>query len=118
MCRGTGHHPRIRLAGYADEALYRPLPCLSLTERELNPLKSSAFHGALFHQLDCIMADSTQSYDELAVHYDQIFEDWGTSIVRQATVLGRILRREYVRDVPSGFWIVPAASELNRWGSR
>jgi len=40
------------------------------------------------------MADSTQSYDQLAAHYDQIFESWEASILRQASVLGGILRRE------------------------
>jgi len=40
------------------------------------------------------MADSTESYDEFAPHYDQIFENWEASIVRQATVLGGILRHE------------------------
>jgi glycine/sarcosine N-methyltransferase len=40
------------------------------------------------------MADSTQSYDDFAAHYDQIFESWEASIVRQATVLGGILQHE------------------------
>jgi len=40
------------------------------------------------------MADSTHSYDEFAAHYDQIFENWEASILRQATVLGGILQRE------------------------
>jgi glycine/sarcosine N-methyltransferase len=40
------------------------------------------------------MADSTQSYDEFAAHYDQIFESWEASILRQAIVLGGILRHE------------------------
>lgn len=40
------------------------------------------------------MVDSTQSYDELAAHYDQIFENWEASIVRQARVLGGILHHE------------------------
>ena len=40
------------------------------------------------------MADCTQSYDEFAAHYDQIFENWEASIVRQATVLGGILHHE------------------------
>lgn len=35
-----------------------------------------------------------ESYDEFAAHYDQIFENWEASIVRQATVLGGILERE------------------------
>jgi len=48
----------------------------------------------IFRQLECVMADSTQPYDELAAHYDQMFEDWGASIVRQATVLGGILHHE------------------------
>ena len=45
-------------------------------------------------QLECSMADPIQPYDELAAHYDQIFEDWETSIARQATVLASILDRE------------------------
>jgi glycine/sarcosine N-methyltransferase len=40
------------------------------------------------------MADSTQSYDDFAAHYDQIFENWEASVVRQATVLGGILQHE------------------------
>jgi 2-polyprenyl-3-methyl-5-hydroxy-6-metoxy-1,4-benzoquinol methylase len=40
------------------------------------------------------VADFTHSYDELAAHYDLIFENWEASIVRQATVLGDILRQE------------------------
>jgi len=40
------------------------------------------------------MAACTQSYDELARYYDQIFEDWEASIVRQATVLSAVLRNE------------------------
>jgi glycine/sarcosine N-methyltransferase len=40
------------------------------------------------------MADSAQPYDELAAHYDQIFEDWDATIVRQALVLGGILHHE------------------------
>jgi len=40
------------------------------------------------------MADSMESYDEFAAHYDQIFENWEVSIVRQATVLGGILESE------------------------
>jgi hypothetical protein len=40
------------------------------------------------------MADLTQPYDELAAHYDQIFEDWEASITRQATVLASILEHE------------------------
>jgi glycine/sarcosine N-methyltransferase len=40
------------------------------------------------------MADSAQSYDELAAHYDQIFESWEAGMVRQATVLGGILQHE------------------------
>ena len=48
----------------------------------------------ILRQLEYVMADSAQSYDELAAYYDQIFEDWEASIVRQATVLGRILHHE------------------------
>src|SRR5215472_447756 len=40
------------------------------------------------------MSDFTQAYDELAAHYDQIFESWEASIVRQAAVLGGILLHE------------------------
>jgi len=40
------------------------------------------------------MADCTQPYDELAAHYDQIFENWEASITRQAIVLGDILDHE------------------------
>lgn len=50
--------------------------------------------NGILRQLECAMADSTQSYDEFAAHYDQIFENWETSIVRQATVLADILHRE------------------------
>jgi glycine/sarcosine N-methyltransferase len=49
---------------------------------------------AILRQLECIMADCRQFYDELAPHYDQIFENWEASIVRQATVLGGIIQRE------------------------
>ncbi len=49
---------------------------------------------AILRQLECGMADLHQSYDELAAHYDQIFEDWEASIVRQATVLGGMLDHE------------------------
>lgn len=45
-------------------------------------------------QLECLMPDLSQSYDELAAHYDQIFEDWEASIRRQAAVLTSILNRE------------------------
>jgi len=40
------------------------------------------------------MVDSKQSYDEFAVHYDQIFESWDASIERQAIVLGGLLQHE------------------------
>jgi SAM-dependent methyltransferase len=40
------------------------------------------------------MADLTQPYDELAAHYDQIFEDWEASITQQAKVLGDLLHHE------------------------
>jgi hypothetical protein len=43
---------------------------------------------AILRQLECSMADFTQPYDELAAHYDQIFEDWKASIARQATGTG------------------------------
>ncbi len=40
------------------------------------------------------MADSAPPYDELAACYDQIFEDWEATIVRQAMVLGGVLHHE------------------------
>src|SRR5262249_17146752 len=49
---------------------------------------------AMLRQLECSMADLTQPYDELAPHYDQIFEDWEASIARQSTVFAGILERE------------------------
>lgn len=49
---------------------------------------------AISRQLECCMADLAQPYDELAAHYDQIFEDWESSIARQATALAGILERE------------------------
>ena len=48
----------------------------------------------ILRQLECRMAELAQPYDELAAHYDQIFEDWDASITRQATVLAGILDRE------------------------
>ena len=40
------------------------------------------------------MADLTQPYDELAAHYDQIFDDWEASIARQSAVFAGILDRQ------------------------
>lgn len=40
------------------------------------------------------MPDLSQAYDELAPHYDQIFEDWEASIARQAAALTSILNHE------------------------
>lgn len=40
------------------------------------------------------MADLTQTYDDFAAHYEQIFADWESSIMRQATVLAGILDHE------------------------
>jgi len=40
------------------------------------------------------MAALSESYDELARYYDQIFEDWDASMERQARVLTAILRDE------------------------
>ncbi|HET7206515.1 MAG TPA: class I SAM-dependent methyltransferase [Terriglobales bacterium] len=40
------------------------------------------------------MPDLGQPYDELAAHYDQIYEDWEASITRQAAVLTSILHHE------------------------
>jgi glycine/sarcosine N-methyltransferase len=40
------------------------------------------------------MPDLAQPYDELAAHYDQIFEDWEASIRRQAAVFSSILNHE------------------------
>jgi hypothetical protein len=54
------------------------------------------------------MADSAQAYDELATHYDQIFDDWEASILRQATVLGGILLPRPVRRLQ----LTPSASKL------
>ena len=53
-------------------------------------------HGGdgILRQLECIMSDSTQAYDGFAAHYDQKFESWEASIVRQASVLGGILQHE------------------------
>lgn len=48
----------------------------------------------ILRQLECSMADLTQAYDELAAHYDQIFEDWEASIARQSTMFAGILDRE------------------------
>jgi len=48
----------------------------------------------MLRPLECVMVDSAQPYDELAAYYDQIFEDWEASIVRQARVLGGILHDE------------------------
>jgi len=48
----------------------------------------------ILRQLECSMADLIQPYDELAAHYDQIFEDWDASIARQSTVLAGILDSE------------------------
>ena len=48
----------------------------------------------ILNQLECIMADLTQPYDELAAYYDQIFENWEASITQQAKVLGSIIHRE------------------------
>ncbi len=46
------------------------------------------------------MVDTAQPYDEFAAHYDQIFENWEESIVRQATALGRILHNECSDRLP------------------
>lgn len=46
------------------------------------------------------MADTAQPYDELAGHYDQIYENWEESIVRQAKVLGSILHNECGDTLP------------------
>jgi SAM-dependent methyltransferase len=40
------------------------------------------------------MAEPNHGYDELAAHYDLIFEDWDASIARQAAVLAAILEGE------------------------
>jgi len=44
--------------------------------------------------------DPASFYDQLADEYDQIFENWETTISRQAAVLGAILRRECGRGGP------------------
>jgi hypothetical protein len=49
-------------------------------------------------------------YDPLAEHYHLIFEDWDTSIERQAGILNPLLASQ-LRSGPSKFWIAPAASE-------
>lgn len=49
---------------------------------------------AILPQLECIMTDCAQSYDEFATHYDQMFANWDASMMRQANVLDGILRRE------------------------
>jgi len=46
------------------------------------------------------MADMAQPYDQLAGHYDQIFENWEESIVRQATALSKILHNECGHRLP------------------
>jgi glycine/sarcosine N-methyltransferase len=38
--------------------------------------------------------DVTSFYDQLAVNYHLIFEDWNASIIRQGAILGAILERE------------------------
>jgi glycine/sarcosine N-methyltransferase len=38
--------------------------------------------------------DARDCYDELASHYDLVFENWEASITRQAKALGSILRQE------------------------
>ena len=38
--------------------------------------------------------DARDCYDELASHYDLVFENWEVSITRQAEALGSILRQE------------------------
>jgi glycine/sarcosine N-methyltransferase len=45
-------------------------------------------------RLECGMDDLAHVYDQLAAHYDEIFEDWEASIARQSTVLARILHNE------------------------
>ena len=50
--------------------------------------------GDISRQLECSMADLTQPYDELAAHYDQIFDDWEASIARQSAVFAGILDRQ------------------------
>lgn len=47
-----------------------------------------------FRQLECVMADVAQFYDELAPYYDQMFENWEVSIRRQAEVLSSLLYEE------------------------
>jgi 2-polyprenyl-3-methyl-5-hydroxy-6-metoxy-1,4-benzoquinol methylase len=57
---------------------------------------------AISRQLECIMPDLSQPYDELAAHYDQIFEDWEASITRQAAALTTILNHECCDRRPIG----------------
>lgn len=49
---------------------------------------------AIFQQLQFAMAAPADSYDELAARYHLIFEDWETSVARQAAVLEGILLQE------------------------
>jgi len=58
------------------------------------PWQGSTSEIGILRQLECSMANITQPYDELAAHYDRIFEDWEASIARQSTVFAGILDRE------------------------
>ena len=49
---------------------------------------------AIFQQLQFAMAAPADSYDELAARYHLLFEDWETSVARQAAVLEGILLQE------------------------
>jgi glycine/sarcosine N-methyltransferase len=55
---------------------------------------SSATANHLPEPLQIDMPETAQTYDDLAAHYDQIFENWEQSMARQAAVLGKILRSE------------------------
>jgi hypothetical protein len=62
-----------------------------LAPHEIHSLVGCSSDIAILRQLECVMADSAQPYDELAAYYDQMFQDWEATILRQAMVLGGIL---------------------------
>lgn len=49
---------------------------------------------AVLGRLECAVADLTQSYDEVADHYDLIFENWEASLVRQLRFLPTLSTQE------------------------
>ena len=64
---------------------------------------------AIFQQLQFAMAALADSYDKLAARYHLIFEDWETSVARQAAVLKASFFRRLAASFPFEFWIVLAA---------